>query len=300
MKIVRKDKGNNEAFDYSELGFILILCAPLSLFFGWLIVKVFKLGDNGEPTGDFFTNLGVYGDFLGGSTLPFLTLVTIAYVYKTFKLQEEQLKTQKEEMRMTRETLEEQNKTARMQRFENSFFKHLEEIRIDKEINLGDELINVSMGGALFTIIEKYKEEMRNRLDGSGNYSIPIPSDYEKFFGDYSSVADASLGKTTFYDKRIFSFVLKINRVFEIIYQYRGSMEEWEIEFYLGYLMDEIDFSSWSLVILESCIMTYRTHIIRELKLDNWIHQSGSGLSALDIHFISYIVHGDPYFRYEE
>ncbi len=110
MRFSKKDNKIKEPFDYTELGFVLILCAPLSLFFGWLIVKVFKLGDNG----DVFSDLGVYGDFLEGSTLPFLTLVTIAYVYKTFKLQEEQLSTQKEEMRLTRETLEEQNKTARI------------------------------------------------------------------------------------------------------------------------------------------------------------------------------------------
>ncbi|MFD4932237.1 hypothetical protein ACFWMS_25760 [Peribacillus butanolivorans] len=110
----------------------MIIFSILSPFIGILIVKGFKLGD-------VFADLGVYGDFLGGFTLAFLTIVTIAFVYKTFKLQKEQLKTQKEEMRMTRETLEEQNKTARMQRFENSFFIQLKDLKDRQKTDIHNE-----------------------------------------------------------------------------------------------------------------------------------------------------------------
>lgn len=278
-----------------EYALILLLFAFVSPIFGIFIVKVLKLGDA-------FADLGVYGDFLGGSTLPFLTIVTIAFVYKTFKLQKEQLKTQKEEMRMTRETLEEQNKTARMQRFENSFFKHLEEIRSDKEINFGDQITNISMGDVLYGSLTSYKKAMIAYQDEySSHFAIPDQSEYQYFFGNYESLADASLSKSGFYDKRVYSFALKINRVFDIINQYRSSMEESEVEFYLDYLSAEIDFSTWSLVLLQNCIMTQRTQIINELKLDNWIHPSlDAGLSELDIHYISYIVHGDPFYSYEQ
>ncbi|MDM5214621.1 hypothetical protein QUF94_24855 [Peribacillus sp. NJ4] len=299
MKWLKKNEDKKGQFlfgDYIyEYALILLLFAFVSPIFGIFIVKVLKLGDA-------FADLGVYGDFLGGSTLPFLTIVTIAFVYKTFKLQKEQLKTQKEEMRMTRETLEEQNKTARMQRFENSFFKHLEEIRSDKEINFGDQITKISMGDVLYGSLTSYKKAMIAYQDEySSHFAIPDQSEYQYFFGNYESLADASLSKSGFYDKRVYSFALKINRVFDIINQYRSSMEESEVEFYLDYLSAEIDFSTWSLVLLQNCIMTQRTQIINELKLDNWIHPSlDAGLSELDIHYISYIVHGDPFYSYEQ
>ncbi|MBT2667290.1 hypothetical protein J7J00_17560 [Bacillus sp. ISL-4] len=297
MKWLKKNEEKKGKFIFSdyitEYALMFLLFAFVSPIFGIFMVKVLKLGSA-------FADLGVYGDFLGGSTLPFLTIITIAFVYKTFKLQKEQLQTQKEEMRMTRETLEEQNKTARMQRFENSFFKYLEEIRADKGIDYGfDELI-ITMADRLSTTLTSYKKEMSDfREDKPSQFTIPIQNDYERFFDYYSSLADASLRQSGFYYKQVYSFALKINRVFDIIYQYRSSMEKSEVEFYLAYLWAEIDFSTWSLVLLQNCIMDQRTQIINELQLDNWIHQSpDAGLTALDLHFISYIVHGDPYYRY--
>lgn len=299
MKWLKKNEDKKEQFifgDYiTEYAIIMVFFAFVSPIVGIFIVKVLKLGN-------VFADLGVYGDFLGGSTLPFLTIITIAFVYNTFKLQKEQLKTQKAEMRMTRETLEEQNKTARMQRFENSFFKHLDEIRSDKETNFGNQLTEISMGDMLYSSLTLYKKAMTAYQDeDKSHFAIPNQSEYIYFFNNYESHADSSLNDSGFYDKRVYSFALKINRVFDIIYQYKSSMEESEVKFYLDYLFAEIDFSTWSLVLLQNCIMPQRTQIINELKLDNWIHPSfDAGLSELDIHFISYRVHGDPFYSYEQ
>lgn len=133
------------------------------------------------------------------------------------------------------------------------------------------------------------------------SFAIPEEEeDYEEYFGSYGSFADESLGGSSYYDKRIFSFMLKIDRVFQLIYQYRDNMDDWEIEFYLGYLMDEIDFSTWSLSLLKNCIYENKLDIIKVLKLDSWIHQSQIGLGLHDISNILYKVYGDPFYREEQ
>lgn len=77
-----------------------------------------------------FDKLGPYGDFIAGSTVPTVTFFSFWALLKTLKLQNEQLKVQSEElknsideMKETRLEFQEQNKTMRIQRFENTFFQ---------------------------------------------------------------------------------------------------------------------------------------------------------------------------------
>jgi hypothetical protein len=59
---------------------------------------------------------GNIGDAIGGITAPFLGLLTIFLIYLTYK-------SQKTELEETRKIAEEQSKTMTLQRFENTFFK---------------------------------------------------------------------------------------------------------------------------------------------------------------------------------
>jgi hypothetical protein len=76
-----------------------------------------------------FNELGPFGDFIAGTTVPLLTLVSFLAIVVTLRMQKEQLEMQRqelqnsiEEMRATRREFEEQNKTMAIQRFETTFF----------------------------------------------------------------------------------------------------------------------------------------------------------------------------------
>lgn len=278
MKIVNKNK--KESFDYSELGFFLILCAPLSLFVGWLIVKVFKLGDNGEPTGDFFTNLGVYGDFLGGSTLPFLTLVTIVYVYKTFKLQEEQLRTQKEEMRLTRNTLDEQTKTAQLQRFENTFFIQLKDMneKEKKDTYYGyvgqgrQQPLNKSIIADTDTLIRKMNTFIVENWNGYNDLSFKDKR-WKLYKETMQSVFenDGLIFKNVDFQRYIFSIL----RCFQLLNKYKSIMDDDEVRYYLRYIIDEIGEENYRLSMLYIIVFSERYadffKAIKDLKLHKFV-----------------------------
>jgi len=87
---------------------------------------------------------GHFGDIIGGLVGTILTFLATILLYYTYKSQREGLKTQKKELELQREELREtrnefitQNKTSRLQLFDNTFFnmlKVLQELR--KEISI--------------------------------------------------------------------------------------------------------------------------------------------------------------------
>ena len=62
-----------------------------------------------------FTEFGAVGDWLGGSSVPFLTLATLLIALATFR-------EQRKELIRVREESENQNRTLNLQRFENTYF----------------------------------------------------------------------------------------------------------------------------------------------------------------------------------
>ncbi|MCF7625516.1 MULTISPECIES: hypothetical protein [Bacillaceae] len=235
MKFCKKNKDNNESFNFSEhisdLGFIMLIFAILSPFIGILIVKGFNLGD-------VFADLGVYGDFLGGSTLPFLTIVTIAFVYKTFKLQEEQLKTQKEEMEETRETLREQNKTAQLQRFENSFFIQLKDIKDKKDGHYQQGIQSGSLRYGIIQGIPKLIDNMNIHFANEFNDS----KDKDIKWRNYKNHMKFCFEDTTLVFKKIEfkNYIFSIMRCFQLLNRYKEIMDDDEQRYYLQYVIDEI------------------------------------------------------------
>lgn len=290
MKIVRKDKGNKGHLDpseyHSEIVLTLILCAFVSPFIGWLAVKGLKLGsyENGEPTGDFFTNLGVYGDFLGGSTLPFLTLITIAYVYKTFRLQEEQLRTQKEEMEETRATLREQNKTAQLQRFENSFFIQLNALKDRQKTDIHHHHRDVKpLDYAIKVDLEDLYVKMGTHI--KDHLKAPRETKWMLYKDVMQSLFEHEFH--IFSNPDFKNYIFSIMRCFQLLNRYKGIMDDDEVKYYLHYIVDEIGAESFRLsllyIIVYSKMYPDFFKAIKDLNLDEFIlfHESDTKLPSL-------------------
>jgi hypothetical protein len=145
---IQFDKTTSDSkFNIADLKLLFIIMAPVSLGFG-----LFTASFLGLP----FDKLGTYGDFIGGGTIPFLTIASILFILDTIKLQKKQLKLQEKEVVETRKTLEEQNKTARMQRFENTFFKLIDQVKIDL-----DDLVTENRVASSTTFFRLLQQQLR-------------------------------------------------------------------------------------------------------------------------------------------
>ncbi|MDM5214618.1 hypothetical protein QUF94_24840 [Peribacillus sp. NJ4] len=108
---------NNIEQKYVPYTLAAVITSPI---IGWILVK--EKGYN-------FGELGTFGYFLGGSTVPLLTFITILLLIRTIRIQNNQLEIQnnqlviqkdeytllRKEMEDTKKVLQEQGKTARMQ-----------------------------------------------------------------------------------------------------------------------------------------------------------------------------------------
>ncbi|MFQ6391314.1 putative phage abortive infection protein [Priestia aryabhattai] len=119
------DNSSNE----KRTGFIYSLLIPaliasiVSILAGVILVK--WAGVN-------FTELGSFGDFFAGSTVPIFTLVSFIGLIITLRMQKQQLEMQRQElqnsileMQETRREIKEQGQTMALQRFESTFFNML-------------------------------------------------------------------------------------------------------------------------------------------------------------------------------
>ncbi|OVE34654.1 hypothetical protein CCZ20_25570 [Priestia aryabhattai] len=112
-----------KAKSYTEYAWFLASVTIMVPFMGFLFVKVFKIN---------FSDLGPYGDFIAGSTVPLLTFASFILLAATLITQQIQMNMQREELKLTREEyartneeLDEQNKNLLLQRFEVTFFNIL-------------------------------------------------------------------------------------------------------------------------------------------------------------------------------
>ena len=105
-----------------------------------------------------FDELGPFGDFLAGSTVPLFTLVSSIGVILTLRMQQQQMKTQNEETEQNRKVMIEQGKTMALQRFESTFFSML---------NLHNEIIKslfIQVGSEHTVTDRKTFPELLNKL----------------------------------------------------------------------------------------------------------------------------------------
>lgn len=85
---------NNIEQKYVPYTLAAVITSPV---IGWILVK---------EKGYSFSELGTFGDFLGGSTVPLLTFITILLLIRTIRIQNNQLKIQKEEYTLLRKEME--------------------------------------------------------------------------------------------------------------------------------------------------------------------------------------------------
>lgn len=295
-----KSNTNQKRFDATWLFLILVIVSPLV---GLLLVKVFNFD---------FTDLGTYGDFLGGSTVPFLTIVTILFIYRTYTLQQEQLKTQQrelsllqKEMESTKETLQEQSKTARMQRFENSFFIQINELRKSKEDVVADLKNHFGEGtfnewmGYIGNNINKF---MSNHMRDSSE-DLLTENEKEEYFSEYGELLFVAIDRSGIYKSEVISsFFNSVYRSMQFIYEYKNSMDNWEIDFYLKYLSDEIGEKSINIILFDICINKQMIDIASTLRFDKFANRhylSAQSVTRRDFHFIEYVLHENPDLKFK-
>ncbi|WP_433581572.1 putative phage abortive infection protein [Paenibacillus amylolyticus] len=126
-----------------------------------------------------FEDLGVIGDFFGGTTVGLLSLASIIFVTAAVMMQKEELKLQREEVKKTREEYEVTNATMKRQQFDSTFFNMINlHHNILKEIthidsNQAAELTGRSVIAFLlrkvkesyqYSLKSKYKEDLKKSI----------------------------------------------------------------------------------------------------------------------------------------
>ncbi|MCM3005874.1 putative phage abortive infection protein [Priestia koreensis] len=72
-----------------------------------------------------FDKMGPFGDFLAGTTVPTLTLISIIFLYKTLKLQQKQIEDQRLAAENQKKDSEQNRELINIQQFESTFFNFL-------------------------------------------------------------------------------------------------------------------------------------------------------------------------------
>ncbi|WP_052414721.1 putative phage abortive infection protein [Paenibacillus sp. FSL R5-0345] len=101
-----------------------------------------------------FNELGVVGDFFGGTTVGLLSLASIIFVTAAIIMQKEELELQRNEVQKTREEYEITNATMKKQQFDSTFFNM---INLHHDITK-DIVIEDTKGRA---VMEKILEKLR-------------------------------------------------------------------------------------------------------------------------------------------
>ncbi|MCQ0952716.1 hypothetical protein L2I63_03050 [Bacillus cereus] len=288
-------KNDNKGFDASWLFLILAIVSPLM---GLLLIKGFSFK---------FDDLGTYGDFLGGSTIPFLTIFTMFFIYRTYKLQHEQLKTQQrelsllqKEMESTKETLQEQSKTTKMQRFENSFFIQINELRKSKEdvvVDLKNHFGEATFNEWMDYIRDEIEKFMFDYMRNSSE-NLLTKNEKEEYFSEYGALLDVAIDRSGIYKSEVISsFYNSVYRSMQFIYEYKNSMDDWEIDFYLKYLSDEIGEKSINIILFDICINKQMIDIASTLRFDKFANKhylNSRSVTRRDFHFIEYVINENP------
>ncbi|KQU22155.1 hypothetical protein ASG65_20785 [Bacillus sp. Leaf13] len=117
-----------------------------------------------------FNELGVVGDFFGGTTVGLLSLSSIIFVTAAIIMQKEELELQRIEVRKTREEYEITNRTMKRQQFETTFFNMinlhhniLNEIKVESSIGrdaIKNMYINLEYSYNIH-VYKKYNEDLK-------------------------------------------------------------------------------------------------------------------------------------------
>ncbi|MCK2001039.1 hypothetical protein MZM54_06480 [[Brevibacterium] frigoritolerans] len=279
-------------FDYNELVIPVIIMAAVSPVFGFLVIYL---------TSQDYTNLGIYGDFLGGSTVPFLTTVTVLGLFQTIRLQSNQLNVQKDEFSLLREELEstkkalqDQSKTSKMQRFENSFFIQINELRNSKkelaESYSLDEF-SFTYKTVMTTLEENYHKNMGKMIKShTDELTKKINKDYYTL---YEKLMSHAIDQTEMYaNENLNTFLDIVRRNLEIIYHYKYIMDNWELNFYLEYVYKEITIDGINMVLFDFCLHSdLKSKImVKELNFNSFANTTYKWSRRDDFRLLDYIL----------
>jgi Putative phage abortive infection protein len=215
-----------------EYSWFFVILTPIIPFFGIVLVKF--LGFN-------FEDLGPFGDFISGSSVPILTFSSFLLVSATLLMQQHQLNLQKEELRLTREEYSktneaffEQNKMISIQRFENTFFQLISlHNEILQAIKIGNKLEGRQSFSRLYNYLSFAYREKFFELTEYNDYDpealkthfIAIQRGYEEFFKQYQDV--------------IGHYFRNLYRIVKFIHENK-ILEEEEKLFYVGILRAQL------------------------------------------------------------
>lgn len=270
-----------------------LVAAITSPVVGWILVK-----EKGFDFGD----LGTFGDFLGGSTVPLLTFITILLLIRTIRIQSNQLDVQKneytllrEEMASTKEALQEQGKTAKIQRFENSFFNQINELRyikskIESEFIEMNDFKDEDGNGGLPRL--PYKEIMvffDTQIDlkvfadmevllKKNNIEKESPSYFENFY-HYFQMADHIISNNIVRFDTFSTYHFIIARIVILIFHNKEVMDKWELDYYLEYIYEEITHEGMNIVLFHLTSNTNTRRMVKELDLNNERNVYGPNLN---------------------
>ncbi|MFJ7932116.1 putative phage abortive infection protein [Peribacillus sp. NPDC096448] len=152
-----------------------------------------------------FEDLGPFGDFLAGSTVPLFTFVSAIGVILTLRLQQRQLEMQHEELKNsimeiqeTRKVMVEQGETMTLQRFESTFFNMINlHNTIIKSLSAIDDVGNKKTEREAFKVfLEKirskhntYSHQQENGINGIADKLKSVYGglyhDNEPIYGQY-------------------------------------------------------------------------------------------------------------------
>lgn len=236
------------SFDYNELITPLIVIASVSPFFGLLAIL---LGLN-------FDKVGTYGDFLGGSTMPFLTTITVILLVSTLKVQKDEYKLLREELEQTKTVLAEQTKTAieqsrtaKMQRFETSFYNQINQLRIKKdrfeEVSPNQktlEWVLLSLGSHIHDRISHkmlvdYRVNLQSidNIDEMYNTIVKVSKDFN--FVELELLLNQIKNESTREQKMAFEILLCASRAMTLIFDNIDLISMQEADRYKDFIYDE-------------------------------------------------------------
>jgi len=134
----------SEKKNSTKLNFLnWILVIAIILFFGLIVIYYFNIFDLDTTKK---SDWGTFGDFIGGTLNPLFALFSLFAIIYTIKIQTQELEFSREELKATKEELEKsriaqqeqseslklQNEATKLQIFENTFFKLLDLIIVNK------------------------------------------------------------------------------------------------------------------------------------------------------------------------
>ncbi|WP_340373311.1 hypothetical protein [Peribacillus sp. FSL E2-0218] len=312
-KWIRKNKNKKNLLTdttmlevYVPFAFAFVLTCP---FFGWMLVS--KKGYD-------FQLLGPYGDFLGGSTVPFLTFITILLLIRTVSIQSNQLDVQKDEFKLlrdelesTKEALQEQGKTARIQRFENSFSIQIEELRKvkieiekpwdDTDTTNGHKYISQTNQLPYKEIMEYISERINNWTFDEMASSLAekdSPDYFHMYWKTYNNAYLSTILESDKLNSDTFNrYFFIIERIILLIYHNKNIMDEWEMEFYIESLYEEISTQGFNLVLFHLAYHTKQRQKVKELELVQYVYALSNNYEFINTAFIFLLNGSDGWYN---